>query len=81
MDTYNVYTLYLLLENPRELFTKQTGKQKAQRIAWVTTVKCIDCHDTSVTGAWAEMGVLKAVIRLAKASIVSLTFKVKEHVG
>ena len=63
------------------MFTKLTGKQKAQRIAWVTTVKCKDCHDTRVTGAWAGMGVLKAVKRLAKASIVRLTFKVKERVG
>lgn len=82
MDKYNVYTLYLLLENPRELFTKLTDKQKAQRITWVTTVKCKDYRDTSVTGAWARMGVLKAVIRLAKASIVRrLTLKVKEPVG
>ena len=59
MDTYNVYTLYLLLENPRELFTKLTGKQKAQSIAWVATVKCKDCHDTRVTGAWAGRGFLR----------------------
>lgn len=74
--------MYLLLENLRELFTKQTGKQKAQRITWGTTVKCKDYHDKNVTGAWAGMGVLKTVIRLAKSPIVRrLTLKVKEYVG
>ena len=51
--------MYLLLENLRELFTKLTGKQKAQRITWVTTVKCKDYHDKNVPGAWAGRGFLR----------------------